>query len=154
MQLVQGKYTIAKEIHENPIHVQVIRGPFTRNIGALIPDVADEVAVAVEDAIPKTGDRKISFFFFTSFGPHSRAAVEWVSVVAFPAMTRVVCRASNRVFIGLPLCTCFSCLHDTSSSEHVVLGRNPEYLEIVLQYARDVMKGRFIMTITPIFLKP
>ncbi|KAI0732428.1 cytochrome P450 [Fomitopsis betulina] len=116
-ELVQGKYTIAKEIHENPIHVQVIRGPFTRNLGVLIPEVADEVAAAIDDAIPKTGD-------------------EWVSIVAFPAMTRVVCRASNRVFIGLPLC------------------RNPEYLEIVLQYAMDVAKGRFIMTITPILFKP
>ena len=63
MQLVQGKYTIAKEIHENPIHVQVIRGPFTRSIGALIPDVADEVAAAIEDAIPKTEDGKSLFFF-------------------------------------------------------------------------------------------
>lgn len=58
---MQGKYTIAKEIHENPIHVQVIRGPFTRNLGVLIPEVADEVAAAIDDAIPKTGDGKSRF---------------------------------------------------------------------------------------------
>ena len=62
MQLVQGKYTIAKESHENPIHVQVIRGPFTRNIGALIPDVAEEVALAMDNAVPKTGDGVICSF--------------------------------------------------------------------------------------------
>ncbi|KAH9929782.1 cytochrome P450 [Fomitopsis serialis] len=115
-ELVQAKYTIAKEIHENPIHIPVIRGPFTRNLGALMPDVADEVASAVQEAIPDTGE-------------------EWVGVVALPAMTRVVCRASNRVFIGLPMC------------------RNPEYLEIVLNYTKDVAKGRFIMTLTPILFK-
>ncbi|KAH9837371.1 cytochrome P450 [Rhodofomes roseus] len=116
-ELVQARYTIAKEIHENPMHIAVIRGPFTRNLGVLMPDVADEVASALQEAIPDEGD-------------------EWVGVVAFPAMTRVVCRASNRVFIGLPMC------------------RNSEYLEIVLNYAKDVAKGRFIMTITPIMLKP
>ncbi|KZT73242.1 cytochrome P450 [Daedalea quercina L-15889] len=116
-ELVQAKYTIAKQVHENPMHIPVIRGPFTKNLAALMPDVADEVASAVRDAIPDTGD-------------------EWVGVVAFPAMTRVVCRASNRVFIGLPLC------------------RNPEYIDIVLGYTKDVAKGRFIMTITPILLKP
>ncbi|KAH9918497.1 cytochrome P450 [Fomitopsis serialis] len=115
--LLQAKYTIAKDILRNPIHIPVIRGPFTRNLAAFMPDVADEIASAVQEAVPDAGD-------------------EWVGVVASPAMARVVCRASNRVFIGLPMC------------------RNPEFLEIVLNYTKDVGKSRFIMALTPILFKP
>ena len=61
---MQAKYTTAMESHENPIHVQVIRGPLTRNVSALIPDVSEEVALAIDDAIPKTGDGVIYSFVF------------------------------------------------------------------------------------------
>ena len=73
MQLMQAKYTTAMESNENPIHVQVIRGPLTRNVSALIPDVSEEVALAIDDAIPETGDGAIYPLFFLHLSQASPA---------------------------------------------------------------------------------
>ena len=37
-----------------------------------------------------------------------KLATEWQSVPVMDTMMKVVCRASNRIFVGLPLCTCLS----------------------------------------------
>lgn len=114
--LVQTKYTIAKNVIENPIHISVMRGPLTRNLAPLLLDVIDEINIGVEEHIPTRGD-------------------EWVSVPGLATMTQIVSRASNRVFVGLPMC------------------RDPEYFKIISNFPRDVAKGRFILSITPTFLK-
>lgn len=55
-QLVQLKHTVAPEISSNPIHTNVIRGPLTRNLGLLFPDVVDEIERAFPEAIPLKDD--------------------------------------------------------------------------------------------------
>ena len=65
---------------------------------------------------------------------------------------KVVCRASNRVFVGLPLCKC-SLYH----FEYYVLsfaGRNTDFVDINVQYTLDVVKTAFILRMVPDFLKP
>ncbi|KZT08801.1 cytochrome P450 [Laetiporus sulphureus 93-53] len=116
-ELVQMKYTIAPEVADHPIHISVIRGPLTRNFGVVLPDVVDEITVAMEELIPIKHD-------------------EWVTVPGLSTMRQIVCRASNRVFVGLPFC------------------RNKEYLDIALNFTADVGKGRAIMMATPTILKP
>ena len=32
---------------------------------------------------------------------------EWVKVPILESLQRVICRATNRVFVGVPLCSCF-----------------------------------------------
>lgn len=56
LQLVQTKYTIAKNVIENPIHISVMRGPLTRNLAPLLLDVIDEINIGVEEHIPTRGD--------------------------------------------------------------------------------------------------
>lgn len=56
-QLVQLKYTIAPDVNEHPIHTPVIRGPLTRNLGALFPDVVDEINVAFPELMPAAAKR-------------------------------------------------------------------------------------------------
>jgi hypothetical protein len=32
---------------------------------------------------------------------------EWVKVPILESLQRVICRATNRIFVGVPLCSCF-----------------------------------------------
>ena len=64
---------------------------------------------------------------------------------------KVVCRASNRIFVGLPLCTWLLSL------DYYVLsfaGRNSEFVGLNVQFTLDVLKTAFILRVIPEFLKP
>lgn len=80
---------------------------------------------------------------------------EWVSVPGLDTMSQIVCRVSNRVFVGAPMCAYNEChknpplLADTRQT-----GRNPEYLTTVVNFPRDVARGRFVLGFVPTFLKP
>jgi hypothetical protein len=66
-------------------------------------------------------------------------------------MKKVVCRASNRVFVGLPLCMWL-----LSPGNYVLsfAGRNSDYVDINVQFTVDVIKTAFILRVVPDFLKP
>lgn len=51
-------------------------------------------------------------------------------------MRKVVCRASNRVFVGLPLC------------------RDLDWIDLNVEFAMDVLKGVLIAQLFPAFLRP
>lgn len=40
----------------HPIHITVIRGPLTRNLASLLPNVVDEIDFAFKQLIPVQGD--------------------------------------------------------------------------------------------------
>ncbi|CAL1693826.1 unnamed protein product [Somion occarium] len=83
--LVQMKYTFGHEVHDDPIHVEIIRAHLTRHIASIFPDVRDEIVSAFNDHIPATSD-------------------QWMPVSVLPVMQNIVARVSNRVFVGLPMC--------------------------------------------------
>ncbi|PCH34176.1 cytochrome P450 [Wolfiporia cocos MD-104 SS10] len=115
-EFLHTKLTIAPDVNTHPIHIGVIRGPLTRNLGLLFADVVDEIKVAFSDVINPQGD-------------------DWIEVPVLATMAQVVSRASNRVFVGLPLC------------------RNTDYLETVVNFAFDVAKGRDVLSVVPGMLK-
>ncbi|KAK0432597.1 hypothetical protein EV421DRAFT_1719419, partial [Armillaria borealis] len=55
----------------------------TCNIGTCFADVQDEIHMAFKDNIPMTED--------------------WIEVSAYKTILQIVCRASNWMFVGLPL---------------------------------------------------
>ncbi|RDB20448.1 hypothetical protein Hypma_012416 [Hypsizygus marmoreus] len=114
--LIQIDYTVGPEIHRDPYHVATVRTPLTRNLAARFDDVQDEIAEAFTDHIPPTE--------------------EWTSVQALPAVVHIVCRTSNRLFVGLPLC------------------RDPDYRALNEEFTIDVIKGGHIINLFPNFLKP
>ena len=68
------------------------------------------------------------------------------------AMMKVVCRASNRIFVGLPLCTWLLLLE-----YYYVLsfaGRNKDFVDINVKFTVDVVKTAFILRLFPDILKP
>ncbi|CCL98069.1 uncharacterized protein FIBRA_00063 [Fibroporia radiculosa] len=115
-ELFQTKYTIAPNVQEHPIHLPVIRGPLTRNLNVVFGDVVDEIHTAFHDVVPVRDN-------------------EWIKVHAITTMAKIVSRASNRVFVGLPLC------------------RNPEYLDAVVNFAFDVTRGHVILSLVPFLFK-
>ena len=66
-------------------------------------------------------------------------------------MMKVVCRASNRIFVGLPLCTWFLLLGYYVLS---FVGRNSDYVDLNVQFTIDVVKMAFILRMVPKYLKP
>ncbi|KAL0576867.1 hypothetical protein V5O48_005102 [Marasmius crinis-equi] len=76
---------------------EIIQGDLTRNIAAKFPDMYDEMVAAFHDEIPLTED--------------------WNKVPTLARVLNIVCRTSNRLLVGLPLC------------------RDKEWTALVIQYS-------------------
>ncbi|CCM00817.1 uncharacterized protein FIBRA_02859 [Fibroporia radiculosa] len=116
-EVLQIPYTLGANIHHNPYHIPIVRSQLTRNLSTLFPDLRDEIAAAFNDEIPLKGD-------------------DWVKIRARDAITQIVCRTSNRVFVGLPLC------------------RDPDYCELNKRFTIDVVTKAYALSLLPDVLKP
>ncbi|KIL60300.1 hypothetical protein M378DRAFT_168328 [Amanita muscaria Koide BX008] len=109
--------TLGRETYNDPFHAEAIRGPFTKNIGTMFADVQDEIAVAFKEHIPVKGD-------------------EWARVTLYSTVMDIVCRASNRMFVGVPLC------------------RDPDWMELNKSLTLELMKGAFVLGLFPATVRP
>ncbi|KIL57273.1 hypothetical protein M378DRAFT_1029616, partial [Amanita muscaria Koide BX008] len=101
----------------NQFYIEAVKGPLTKNVSAKLADVQDEIAMAFNEYIPIKGD-------------------EWVEITAFTAMLDIVCRATNRMFFGLPLC------------------RNPVWTDMNKKLTADIVKASIILGLIPPALRP
>ncbi|KAK0460648.1 cytochrome P450 [Desarmillaria tabescens] len=108
-------YAFGRFTRLDPYHLDVVRGALTRNIGACFADVQDEIKAAFKDNIPMTED--------------------WVEIPAYETILQIVCRASNRMFVGLPLC------------------RNREYIKLNINYTIEIFAFDRILHLLPTILK-
>ena len=67
-------------------------------------------------------------------------------------MRTVICRMSNRLFVGLPLCE--SPVTSVSTRFNLNLGRDPDWMDINIEHSLYVIKGAVIVRQFPAFLKP
>ncbi|KAJ6613700.1 cytochrome P450 [Mycena sp. CBHHK59/15] len=116
-EILQTDYTISSELHTNPYHVGVIRSGMMRNLARRFPDVIDEVRSAFEEVLALDG-------------------TEWKLISAYTAMMDIVCRTSNRLFVGLPL------------------SKSPEYQQLNIHYTIDVVVGGQLIRMLPPILRP
>ncbi|KAJ7310829.1 cytochrome P450 [Mycena albidolilacea] len=116
-EIVQTDYTMGAALRTNTYHVGVVRGPLTRNLTRRFGDVRDEIMCAFEDVLSLKG-------------------TEWNGVTAYSAMLDVVCRTSNRLFVGLPLC------------------RSPEWIDLNIWYTIDTAVAGQLIRILPTILRP
>ncbi|KAF9244079.1 cytochrome P450 [Melanogaster broomeanus] len=119
------EYTMGHDIHYKPYHIQIIRSQLTRSLGVLYPDIRDEVVTAFEEILDLEGN-----------GDQEFISAEWKSVVALGTIEKVVCRTSNRTFVGLPLC------------------RNPDWIDLNVRFTVDAVKEGIIMGLFPTFMVP
>ncbi|OSX67133.1 hypothetical protein POSPLADRAFT_1051288 [Postia placenta MAD-698-R-SB12] len=115
------KHTVAPDVTTHPIHTPVIRGPLTRNLNSLFPDIVDEMKAAFPDVMPSP----------TKDG-------EWVEIPVRDTMARIVSRVSNRVFVGLPLCRNPDYL-DTVVEFALSVAKARDFLSIVPGVVKDIV---------------
>jgi len=113
----QLDYTLDFFEKEDAYETRVVRSRLTRNIAATFDQIQDELDVALREYIPVSNE-------------------EWVKVSILPAMQRIICRASSRVFVGVPLC------------------RNRDYQTLIMDFKLDFMKLASTLALFPKPLKP
>ncbi|THH27110.1 hypothetical protein EUX98_g7079 [Antrodiella citrinella] len=108
-------YTFGHEVYNNPYHTLVIHTSLTRSLGVLYPDVRDELVQASTDLIPLSD--------------------EWKTIRAFDTIMQIICRTSNRIFVGLPLC------------------RDPEFLKLNVAFTLETVKAGMLLDLVPWFMR-
>ncbi|KAI0067894.1 cytochrome P450 [Artomyces pyxidatus] len=113
----QTDYTMGPEIENNPYHKQVLQSQLTRNLPLVFDDLREELLAALDDVIPAKVD-------------------EWVAISTRQALRQIICRTTNRVFVGATVC------------------RNEDYQRLHIEFAVDVTKSGRLINRFPNFLKP
>ncbi|KAM6503705.1 Cytochrome P450 [Amanita muscaria] len=121
--------TIGLEHHRDPFHVEVIKRPLTMNIGARLADVQERPLRIISLQRKEVITCHESFFV-------SQLAIEWTRITAYPTIMDIVCRASNRMFVGLPLC------------------RDPDWLALNKNFTIDLVKSGRFLNFVPSALRP
>ena len=91
------------EVHYDPYHIPVMRAQFPRKIGVLYPELRDEIITAFDENL-NLNDNGDVFSVTDNNGSLILDDAEWKNIPALTTMRQIVCRASNRSFVGLPLC--------------------------------------------------
>ena len=140
------------EVHYNPYHVTVVRLHLTRNIEVLHPHIRDEVVTSFTEVLNLTenGEEYCSTcVFYALIWKHS----EWKSVPALSVVEKIVCRVSNRAFVGFPLCM-FPAYHlYPSYLSQITPGRNPDWIDLNISCASDLIQGGVIVGMFPKFMR-
>ncbi|KAF8526939.1 cytochrome P450 [Hysterangium stoloniferum] len=110
------EYTMGENVLNNLYHVDIFRTRLTKGLGLLFDPVRDELVKGCNEAIPVTS--------------------EWTQMRVMEAVTTIICRSSNRIFVGAPLC------------------RDPEYVKLNIQFALHITLAAHIIRLFPKFLKP
>jgi hypothetical protein len=107
-------WTLGLNQRTDPYHIAVIKSHLTRNLGNLFSDLREEIVLAFGDIIPPTEGTFLTvkiFLYFIVLEPFQFGDIDspcrpadWTKVKAYEAVMNVVGRASNRIFVGAPLC--------------------------------------------------
>ncbi|TFK22735.1 cytochrome P450 [Coprinopsis marcescibilis] len=115
-ELLQLDYTFGKYAHRGTYHNDVIRTGFTRALAPRYSDICDELVESFDTIVPRGKD--------------------WVPVPLMDALVSIICRVSNRLMVGAPLC------------------RDPEFQAIQTEFAMHVMLSAGIVHLCPSPFKP
>jgi len=98
--------------HESNLMIELVKGRLTRSIATVFPTVVEEMDAAFTDEITsKLGEDGTLFIWLLCpllgrNAHRSRAnGADWTPISPIGPLTKVITRMSNRLFVGLPLCT-------------------------------------------------
>ncbi|KAJ7585059.1 cytochrome P450 [Mycena floridula] len=119
--LLQLQHTVGAQFCTESYHIAAIRTSLNQNLAAILPDIIDEIVCGFDEVIgPQCGNRD-----------------GWFSIDVMETFSRIISRASNRVFVGLPLC------------------RNDEYCRLVSGFTSSVLSaGPPLRFLVPGMLRP
>ncbi|KAK1235780.1 hypothetical protein PQX77_000986 [Marasmius sp. AFHP31] len=123
-EMLQTDITMGKSLRADPYQIGVILNALTKNIPARFADVHDEMKAAFDDFIP-AGD-------------------EWVKVPVLKIVLKIVCRTTNRLFVGLPLCR----------NDDWMASRASRYADLNIFFTVNVFARASIINLFPTYLQP
>lgn len=69
-------------------------------------------------------------------------------------MTKIACRASNRAFVGLPLCKQWTQIYQTYEVlMYIFKGRDPDFIALSVKRTGDTVKTARALNLCPKFLR-
>ncbi|KAF9016048.1 cytochrome P450 [Hymenopellis radicata] len=114
---LQITYTMGPAVANNLYHIPVIRSIYTmKELPSVFDEMNNEILHALSVVLPQSDE-------------------QWSPMSPRELAMDIVARASNRIFVGLPLC------------------RNKEYLDINKQYALDVLTKAAVLKLFPRFIR-
>ncbi|KAF8547706.1 cytochrome P450 [Imleria badia] len=126
---------LGSEIYHDTYHVTVMRSQLPRKIGGSYPELRDKIVTSF-DEILNLNDNGDMFPVTENGDSLILDDVEWTRIPALTTMQQIICRASHRSFVGLPLC------------------RNPDYVALNIQFTIDAVTGGLAIGFFPKFLRP
>jgi len=97
-QAIQTKYTLGSVL-DDPYHIMTVKSSLTRSIASRFDVIIDEVTESFKTYIPITEGMRFPVHLADA---HKKS--EWTTVPAHETLMHIICRTSNRYFVGLPLC--------------------------------------------------
>ncbi|KAI0046794.1 cytochrome P450 [Auriscalpium vulgare] len=114
---MQTDYTMGMEALDDPYHITVIKTQLTRNLGKVFSAMREELVAAFDEAIPAISE-------------------DWLAAPMHTTLQNIVCRVSNRIFVGAPKC------------------RDKDYHRINIDYTAVTVETAMFLNRFPSFLKP
>lgn len=149
------RYTLGTQVDGHHYHIGVVRTTLTRNIGARFPDIYDEIAQSFADSLPFQGDGNLFRLFVADTTDIVCMKTEWLAVSGKDIVMQAVCRTSNRLFVGLPLCLCTTTAALLFRSlTFWFTGRDLDYIALNIEFTIAVFIAAQTINIFPKFLQP
>ena len=153
LQQIQVEHTLEPNVHHDRYHIAVVRLHLTRNIEVLYPEIRDEIVTSFAEVLDLTEsgeESRLTSVHCTLIWKHS----EWKSVPALGVIKKIVCRTTNRAFVGLPLCMLPVHLLFPSFLSSITLGRNSDWIDLNTRYTLDLVKSGVIIALFPKSVRP
>lgn len=133
--MLQPTYAfLCSDIEHRPTHETIIRRDLTRQLGVLVDDVMEEIIAG-----------------FDRFWGNDTE--DWKQVNVYDTVEQIIARTSNRVFIGLPLCTYFKTARPPTGI-HAIIGRNDEYIANSASLSAKLIPVSQLIRLFPRWLQP
>ena len=132
---LQASYTVGDEAiyRDSRLHSDIVRKHLTSKLALIFEDIAEELALGFSHYWGTTSD--------------------WTRVKVLDSALKIVSRAANRVFVGLPLRAHLNrprFLELTDGDR----GRNEKFLEHSRKYSMPVFLGATVVNMLPSFVRP
>lgn len=143
------RYLVEPAVSDFPYHIDIIKEKLSRTLPAILPDVIEELKVAVPEHIPTKGDgernlRRCVFVSLTSrrldFGECHVDAAEGSSPCQQPCFcwSPTLCVLTPNFKLERRLTIICG-----------LTGRNEEFLEMAIRFTIDIMKDQVIISMIP-----
>ena len=152
-QILEAKHTLGHDTHYNPYHIAILRSRINRNLGAIYANTKDEIVTAFDEILNLEGHGKLRFI------------VAWLNTLCKPRIIRVEecpytqnrptdCQQDYQQSIRWSPSMYVTISIYFSSFILYPLGRDPDWVNLNIEFTLDVVKAAAIISFFPKFMAP